>query len=151
MSQEQRVAVAATAGLAADQVARLQARLVAERDAITGRLAERRSTLSRAVSREPDDSDWASSSADQSLLARLVDRDSKLLLEIERALRKIAAGTYGTCELTGDPIGFDRLSVRPWARHAVASKEQVERQRVRAAPELLGGRVEEDDPGQEVA
>jgi DnaK suppressor protein len=151
MSQEQRVAVTATAGLAADQVARLQAHLVAERDTIAARLADRRSTLSRAASREPDDSDWASSSADQSLLARLVDRDSKLLVEIERALRKIAAGTYGTCELTGEPIGFDRLSVRPWARHAVASKEQVERQRVKPAPELLGGRVEEEDPGQEVA
>src|SRR3954469_14964937 len=103
MSQEQRVAVAATAGLDADQVARLRARLVAERDAIIARLAERRSSLSRAVSREPDDSDWASSSADQSLLARLVDRDSKLLVEIERALRKIDGGSYGTCELTGDP------------------------------------------------
>jgi DnaK suppressor protein len=140
------------AGLSAGEVGRLRGQLITLRDTITSRLADRRAGLSRAAAREPDESDWATSSADQSLLARLADRDSKLLHEIERALRKIASndGSYGACELTGDPIGFDRLWVRPWARHAVASKEQVERQRVGAAPELLG-RGDDDEPGQEVA
>jgi DnaK suppressor protein len=103
------------------------------------------------VSREPDDADWASSSADQSLLARLTDRDTKLLREVDRALGKLAGGGYGLCEATGDPIGFDRLWVRPWARHAVASKEQVERQRVKSAGNELIGPAEPRGDGEEVA
>jgi RNA polymerase-binding transcription factor len=129
-------------GLSLEQMERLQQKLVAEREKITARLGERRTALGRAASREPDDGDWASSSADQSLLARLTDRDSKLLGEVERALGK--GEGYGLDELTGEPIGFERLWVRPWARHAVASKERVERQRVRSAGNEVLGREEEE-------
>jgi DnaK suppressor protein len=113
--------------------------LIEEKERLTARLAARRGALAGAAAREPDEADWAASSADQSLLARLTDRDSKLLTEVNRALGKLERGEYGLCELTGEPIGFDRLWVRPWARHALAGKEQVERQRVRGARnELLG-------------
>jgi DnaK suppressor protein len=132
-------------GLSPEQTERLRKRLFEEREAISGRISSRRAALSRSVSREPDDADWASSSADQSLLARLTDRDSKLLHEVDRALAKLGGDTYGLCELTGDPIGFDRLLVRPWARHAVAQKEQVERQRVKSTGE---GLLEPRRPGE---
>jgi DnaK suppressor protein len=115
----------------------LEGRLHEERDAIVRRLGERRAALTAAAAREPDESDWASSSADQSLLARLADRDTKLLHEIDRALRKMQAGTYGVCELRGEPIGFDRLRVRPWTRHALAPKEEIERNKVDEPVEAL--------------
>ncbi len=35
---------------------------------------------------------------------------------IKRALDKIAAGTYGTCEISGEPIEEDRLEANPAAR-----------------------------------
>jgi len=35
---------------------------------------------------------------------------------IDRALQKIEAGTYGVCEDTGQPIPYERLSLIPWAR-----------------------------------
>lgn len=35
---------------------------------------------------------------------------------IKRALGKIEAGTYGTCEVSGDPIEEDRLEANPAAR-----------------------------------
>jgi DnaK suppressor protein len=101
------------------------------------------------MAREPDEGDWAASSADQSLLARLTDRDTKLLHEVDRAVAKLGGDTYGLCELTGDPIGFDRLWVRPWARHAVASKEQVERQKVKATGSDLIGPAEGPEDGRE--
>jgi DnaK suppressor protein len=134
-----------------EQTKRLQQRLADERGNITRRLAERRAALARSVSREPDESDWASSSADQSLLARLTDRDSKLLAEVDRALGKLRDGGYGLCEATGDAIGFERLWLRPWARHAVASKEQVERRRVRATGGDLLAPADGRDDGEEVA
>ena len=89
------------------------------------------------ANRQPDDADWAADSADQSLLARLVDRDAKLLGEVQWALRKIETGSYGVCEQTGEPIGFDRLRVRPWSRLSLAAKERVEREDTDEAPEVL--------------
>jgi RNA polymerase-binding transcription factor DksA len=34
---------------------------------------------------------------------------------IEAALARIDAGTYGTCEVCGRPIGVERLRAIPWA------------------------------------
>jgi DnaK suppressor protein len=46
---------------------------------------------------------------------------------IQRALLKIPQGGYGICEETEEPIGFERLSVVPWARFAVHVQEIKER------------------------
>jgi RNA polymerase-binding protein DksA len=35
--------------------------------------------------------------------------------EIDAALERVDAGTYGTCERCGQPIGEDRLDARPAA------------------------------------
>jgi len=122
---------AAEAGLTHEQVALLKERLLADREAVGQRLAARRHALVDATSRATDEADWASDSASQGLVARLVDRDAKLLREIEAALHRLAVGTYGVCTLSGEPIGFERLTFRPWTRHALAAKEGVERERAR--------------------
>ncbi len=36
--------------------------------------------------------------------------------DIKRALEKISLGTYGICEISGEPIEEDRLEVHPTAR-----------------------------------
>jgi RNA polymerase-binding transcription factor DksA len=41
------------------------------------------------------------------------------LAEIEDALRRLAAGAYGTCERCGGPIAEARLEARPTARTCV--------------------------------
>ncbi|HEX9049817.1 MAG TPA: TraR/DksA family transcriptional regulator [Anaeromyxobacter sp.] len=46
-------------------------------------------------------------------------RERGLLAEVEHALGKFAAGTYGVGESSGDPIPYERLAVMPWARDAV--------------------------------
>jgi DnaK suppressor protein len=127
------------------QIARLRTRLEAEREVIAARVAGRRRALAQPALRSPDDADWAADSADQSLLARLADRDAKLLHEIERALAKMDAGTYGVCEASGEPIGFARLWTRPWTRHAVAVKEERERQRVRGGGAIVLGEGDAPD------
>lgn len=38
------------------------------------------------------------------------------LLNVNRALKKIEDGTYGTCEISGEPIEEDRLRANPAAR-----------------------------------
>ena len=84
--------------------------------------------------------DQALASTNLELTARLMDRDAKLLVEIDRARAKLRVGTYGVCERTGDLIGFDRLKVRPWTRFAGAAKEVVDRDK-RAARSVAGGGV----------
>ncbi len=74
-----------------------------------------------------DEVDQASAMVDQNLTFRLLDRDRKLLSEIEHAINKIDSGDYGYCEGTGEPIPKRRLELRPWCRHSVKYKEKLER------------------------
>lgn len=74
-----------------------------------------------------DEVDQASAMVDQNLTFRLLDRDRKLLSEIEHAIAKIDTGDYGYCEGTGEPIPKRRLELRPWCRHSVKYKEKLER------------------------
>ena len=50
-----------------------------------------------------------------------------MLLQSERALARIAAGTYGACESCGEPIGKARLQVFPRATLCVSCKQKQER------------------------
>ena len=74
-----------------------------------------------------DEVDMASATIEQNLQFRLLDRDRKLLGEIDHALNKIEAGDFGFCEGTGELIPKRRLELRPWTRHSVKYKEQIER------------------------
>jgi DnaK suppressor protein len=43
-----------------------------------------------------------------------------MLDEVRRARRRVADGTYGVCEVCGEPIPEGRLEARPWATRCVA-------------------------------
>jgi RNA polymerase-binding transcription factor DksA len=43
-----------------------------------------------------------------------------MLDDVRRARRAIAAGTYGVCEVCGEPIPEARLEARRWATRCVA-------------------------------
>jgi DnaK suppressor protein len=115
------------AGLSGAELAELRAKLDEERARLTQQIADRREGLAGATTARPDEGDWASDTSHQGLLARLIDRDVKLLREIERALARMDAGTYGICEVTGEPIELGRLRARPWARMSLGAKEGRER------------------------
>ncbi len=51
----------------------------------------------------------------------------ELLAQNERAIARIEAGTYGTCESCGEPIGKARLQAFPRATLCVACKQREER------------------------
>lgn len=48
-------------------------------------------------------------------VAALIGQAHDHLAAIEAALRRLADGTYGSCERCGEPIGADRLAARPAA------------------------------------
>jgi len=100
--------------------------------------------VSRLKSRRPgaaseqvpgDEADQAADDAEVSMETRLLDRDAKLLREVERALEKVQDHTYGLCEGTDEPIGYARLKLRPWTRYSVTYKEELEREEKRSGRE----------------
>ena len=77
--------------------------------------------------REPDLNDRASSETDWGIELRTRDRQRKLIAKIDSALRRIDEGEYGWCEVTGEPIGINRLIARPIATMPVEAQQAHER------------------------
>jgi RNA polymerase-binding transcription factor DksA len=70
----------------------------------------------------------------QSLSLDLAAADRRLIKEIDDALKRIADGTYGVCELTGKPIRAERLEELPWARYSIEAARELERRSTSTAP-----------------
>ena len=77
--------------------------------------------------REPDLNDRASSETDWGIELRTRDRQRKLIAKIDSAIRRIDEGEYGWCEVTGEPIGINRLIARPIATMTVEAQQAHER------------------------
>ena len=75
--------------------------------------------------------DLGTDNFEQEFSLDLMDSERRLLVEIEDALHRIEAGTYGICEGTGKPISKARLEAQPWARYSVEYAKMVEEGRVR--------------------
>ena len=75
----------------------------------------------------PDELDRASEAAEKSLELHKRDRERKLIKKIDAALDRIKDGTFGYCEVTGDPIGVRRLMARPIATMTVEAQEAKEK------------------------
>jgi DnaK suppressor protein len=59
--------------------------------------------------------------------AVLGEAEQHELDQIEAALARLRDGTYGVSELSGEPIGIERLRAVPWATRTVAEAEEAER------------------------
>ncbi|MFN6941495.1 MAG: TraR/DksA C4-type zinc finger protein, partial [Parvibaculum sp.] len=68
-----------------------------------------------------------SSETERSLELRTRDRQRKLIAKIDAAIRRIDEGTYGYCEVTGEPISLKRLDARPIATLSIEAQERHER------------------------
>ena len=76
---------------------------------------------------EPDLADRATTETDRALELRTRDRERKLISKIDAALERVADGSYGYCEETGEPIGVRRLDARPIATMSIEAQERHER------------------------
>jgi RNA polymerase-binding transcription factor DksA len=104
--------------LTLEQIEHFRSLVLQERDAIEERIRERDALIPARV-RQPDETadltDEAAmlSQRDQAIDENELDQDT--LAQVERALRRIQEGTYGTSEVSGQPIPLDRLEAVPWA------------------------------------
>ena len=64
---------------------------------------------------------------DQDLAIGMAETERELLREIDEALERITAKTYGVCQLTGKPIPKARLDAKPWAKYTIEAARQLEK------------------------
>ncbi|MBM3492669.1 MAG: RNA polymerase-binding protein DksA [Alphaproteobacteria bacterium] len=102
-------------------------KLLAWREEILLDAQETLSHLQESNGQESDIADRASAESDRSIELRTRDRQRKLVAKIDAALRRIADGSYGYCEETGEPISLKRLEARPIATLSLEAQERHER------------------------
>ncbi|MCW8894486.1 MAG: RNA polymerase-binding protein DksA [Sulfurimonas sp.] len=74
-----------------------------------------------------DEGDHASVDNSSMVESAIVQQQEQELREINVTLGKISAGDYGICEMCEDPIGFQRLKVKPHAIYCIDCREIVEK------------------------
>lgn len=102
-------------------------KLLAWKDDILKESKETLANLQEESQNHPDLADRASSETDRSIELRARDRQRKLISKIDAALERIADGSYGYCEETGEPISVRRLEARPIATLSIEAQEAHER------------------------
>tara|TARA_B100000780_G_scaffold250251_1_gene196314 strand:- start:1001 stop:1525 length:525 start_codon:yes stop_codon:yes gene_type:complete len=70
--------------------------------------------------------DQASSYTDKNVEMKAINRQIKLISEIDKALMRFKDGTYGYCLDTAEQIGLKRLMARPIAKYTIAAQEKHE-------------------------
>ena len=70
--------------------------------------------------------DQASSYTDKNVEMKAINRQIKLISEIDKALARIREDIYGYCLDTAEPIGLKRLMARPVAKYTIAAQEKHE-------------------------
>ncbi len=74
-----------------------------------------------------DQADSGSIALEREQELTLVNNTRDLLEQNNRALQRIGAGTYGTCEVCSEPVGKARLKAFPRATLCVTCKQREER------------------------
>jgi DnaK suppressor protein len=92
--------------------------------------------------------DAGSDAYDRDFALSLLSQEQDALYEIEEALKRVEAGTYGVCEMSGKPIPHAQLEAIPFARFTVECQTQIEKQkkamRVRQPVTSLFGLTDEE-------
>jgi DnaK suppressor protein len=111
-------------------VEQIRATLVDERERLSGirrsleeAAAEAGAELS-TMDQHP--ADGGSDTFERAKELAILERTDLQIADAERALERLDAGTYGTCEACGEPIGAARLRARPAARLCLPDQELAE-------------------------
>jgi DnaK suppressor protein len=64
---------------------------------------------------------------DRTISLEVTSKEYSILKLIDRALEKIEEGTYGICDVSGEPIPVARLDAVPYAIMTVKAQEKLEK------------------------
>lgn len=108
------------------QLAFFRQRLLDLRAETQAEIESGRRAIAAAELSAADELDRAAAEEDNRQRLRFTERKYLLLRKIHRALEKIRGGSYGYCEISGDPIGLQRLLLRPTAELSFEEKARQE-------------------------
>jgi DnaK suppressor protein len=75
----------------------------------------------------PDPNDRASLESDRNFELRIRDRERKLIMKMQEAIKRIDDGTFGICEVCSGPISEKRLIARPVTTLCIDCKTKQEK------------------------
>ena len=104
-------------------------RLLREAGVADARLSEIRATRASGSDDDEHDPEGETLSAQWSQAEGLRVGLAEELAELDRALERAAAGTYGVCARCGRPIGAARLAARPTAELCIDCARAAEARR----------------------
>jgi RNA polymerase-binding transcription factor DksA len=93
---------------------------------------------------------------DRDFALSMVASEQEALSEIDAAIKRIHAGSYGVCEITQKPIAKERLLAVPFTRYSAEAQKDLERNRHRSRTqaglfgemgEEGGGKIMDEDSG----
>jgi DnaK suppressor protein len=93
-------------------------------------LSEAGKTVSEMTSTKenfPDPTDRASLESDRNFELRIRDRERKLIMKMQEAIKRIDDGIFGICEVCGGPISEKRLMARPVTTSCIDCKTKQEK------------------------
>ena len=76
----------------------------------------------------PDPNDRASLESDRNFELRIRDRERKLIMKMQEAIKRIDDGIFGICEVCGGQISEKRLIARPVTTLCIDCKTKQEKQ-----------------------
>lgn len=117
-------------GLSKTDVSKFRKRLEEMRDKISGSLQ-----LCAAEVKKPDEAtgysqhhaDQGTDDFDRKISLEVSNQEMQILRQIVRALEKVADGTYGICDISGEEIPKARLEAMPYATTTVKAQEKLEK------------------------
>lgn len=75
----------------------------------------------------PDPNDRASLESDRNFELRIRDRERKLIMKMQEALKRMDDGVFGICEVCTGPISEKRLMARPVTTLCIECKMKQEK------------------------
>lgn len=75
----------------------------------------------------PDPNDRASLESDRNFELRIRDRERKLILKMQEAIKRIDDGVFGNCDVCGGLISEKRLMARPVTTSCIDCKMKQEK------------------------
>ena len=125
MTEAELLAQPAEAYMNADQQAFFRDLLLRQRAELQAHIEEEFQAL-REQEPSSDPADIGSAEEQRHWQLRVLEREKKLLDKIDAALDAIARGEYGWCAETGEPIGLQRLLLRPTTTLSIEAKQRQE-------------------------
>jgi RNA polymerase-binding transcription factor DksA len=102
-----------------DELLRLRASAESEAATLAGDLEALFAASRDSNADDEHDPEGATVGFERAQLTALLAAARDRITEVDAALHRLDAATYGTCERCGRPIAPDRLAARPFARYCI--------------------------------